>query len=284
MKYTALIFAAALSGLAQAQGVADPSYLGVELGSDEDGGSNTYVDLDLTLPANARLRLSTAESRTAGKSSDITTRSYLVGVASDPLALFSAGVEFEHWGDEGDLVSDTWRLDLGLNGERWAFHVRPQRRTHTLYTDPAVPCAVCPARIEVESRGVAVDAAYFSEGPWSANAGYAKHDYDDKLSGITTHPRLANLLFTPTTLNLANGFQDYQVSLGVSYAESWGVAAYDWVKSVSKLDGAVTYVNTASFSRSLAEQWRLRLSAGWQVAEDSNDSLAFGGLGLTYSW
>ena len=280
MKFKVLVFAVALSGAA----VADPSYLGAELGADEDGGSNTYVDLDLALPENARLLLAAGESRNPGDAADITTRSYLIGFGSDPLAPFSAGVEFEHWGDEGALVSDTWRLNLDLNGEQWALNVRLQERTHTLYTDPVIPCPACQPHYEVESTAVAVDAAYFSEGPWSFNLGYMEHDYDRDVSNFARYPRFFQALFTPATLDLANGFQDYQASLGVSYAQAWGALNYDWLKSVSKVDGAVTYVNTASLSMPLSEQWRLRLHAGWQVDEDTDDSLAFGGLGLTYNW
>lgn len=282
MKYRALIFAAFLPGLVQAQDMTAPSYLGVEWGTDEDGGSSLSADTDLTLPGNARLMLAASETRTPGDISDVTTRSWLVGFGSDPLAVFSAAVEVEHWGDEGAFVSDTWRLNLGLNGEYWSFHLRPQQSTHTLYVESS--CTVCPSRVEVNGTAVAVDAAYYSDGPWSFNMGYMKHDYDRDVSVLAQHPRLMQLMFSPATLNLANGFQDYQVSLGLSYAESWGVLGYDWLKSVSKVDGAVTTMNSVSYSTSLSEQWRLRLHAGRQQNEDTGSSLVFGGAGLTYNW
>jgi hypothetical protein len=287
VKFTALIFAAAVSSAAAAQDAAEPSYLGVDMGADEDGGRNVYLDLDLTLPGDARLLLAAGESRTSGDSTDITTRSYLIGFGSDPLAPLSAGVEFEHWGDEGDFVSDTWRLNLGLNGERWSLNVRLQERTHTLYTDPDPTCLLCPpvrSHYEIDSSGAGIDAAYYSDGPWSFNASYMEHDYDRDVSNFSRHPRFFSLFFAPTTLDLANGFQDHQYSFGVSYARAWGALSVDWLESVSAVDDAVTHVHTLSFSKPFAERWRLRLHAGRQVDEDTGDSLVFGGLGLTYSW
>jgi hypothetical protein len=286
LKYTGLIFLAGtlMTAAALAQGVADPSYLGLDWSGDEDGGDNLALDLDLTLPANGRLVLSAGESRTASDGVTITTRSYLIGLNSDPLAPFAAGLEAEHWGDKDALVSDTLRLVLTLNGEHWSLSLRPQRRTHTLYTDPLLPCPACQPRYEVQSTAVAVDASYFSDGPWSLSAGYTRHEYDRDVSNLARYPRLARFLFTPTTLNLANGFQDYRLSLGASYAATWGLVGYDWLKSVSKVDGAVTYVNTVSVATDLSAQWSLRLHGGWQQDGATNQSLGFGGAGLSYSW
>lgn len=260
----------------------DPSYISLDWSSDKNGNHENYVDLDLALPKHGRFYLSTSRAYNEDENVGVETRSVLLGLGSDPLKSFSIGGEVEHWGNKDYLESDTVRFSFSFNQPAWSLMFRPQWRTITLYTDPAIPCALCPPKVEIGSNGLAIDGRYFSNGPWGLSLGYTRHNYDRDVTALARYPIL-ELVFSPSTLDLAYGFQDYRTSFGAYYDFKKVTLTFNQTKSVSKVDGLATYVSTLGVSASLMKNLRGRISVGSQRTED-DDPLGFVGTGLTFSW
>lgn len=259
-----------------------PSVVSLEWGGDDYGNRDSYLSLDYAFPGEQRLLFSAGSTRSVSEDNPLTTKNSLLGLRSDPLRNFSGGVDFEHWGDEDALTTDTFRLVFEFNLEQWLISIRPQWRTLTFVTDCVAPIN-CDTEEKVRSTGTAIDVNYFSNGPWSLSLGYAKHDYNRKVEALYQYP-VFDLIFSARTMDLAAGIEDYRNSIGVSYFASnslWGLSR---IKTVSKVSAVTTIITTLSFSTDINENWRLLLRAGNQTNEDKTDRIGFGSAGFSYSW
>lgn len=279
-----MLFSASFPALSAAQSNTLPSVISLEGGGDSEGSRDHYLDLDYGLSTGPRLLLSSGANRSAAQQDPITTRSVSLGFRTDPLARLGAGVDLEHWGAENTLVTDTLRAVLEMNLAQWSFSLRPQWRTLTFTTDCiAVILPNCKPEAEVKSTGLAFDASYYTDGPWSFSMGFAKHHYDKKIEALAQYP-VFQLVFSAATLDLATALEESRGSFGVAYASGdslWGVS---WLKSVSKLTGDASLVSTLRYSTDLNAHWRLRLKIGSQSLEDGSGRVGFSGVGLAYSW
>jgi hypothetical protein len=225
-----------------------------------------------------------ASNRSDSQDNPITTDNVLLGFRSDPLARVSGGVDLEHWGEKDTLVTDTLRAVLDVNLQHWLFSFRPQWRTLTFATDCiALLLPQCDPEVEVKSTGAAFDVSYFSDGPWSFSLGFARHDYDKKIEALAQYP-VFQLIFSAATLDLSTALEESRDSVGVSYLSGDSLWSFSRLKSVSKLTGEASFINTLRFSTDLNAQWRLSMRVGSQTLEDSDERVSFSGIGLTYSW
>lgn len=263
-----------------------PSSLTLSGSADDNGGRDAFVDIDLGLPAmhNLRLSLMAGQSRSHSNGQDYDTRDYLLGLSSDPLNDISTGIEYEYWGDEGALITRTWRASLSFNEADWSFALQPQYRDIRLFTSPACQqFPRCPSRFDTSSVGLAANLGLY-RGPWSANLSYSVHDYEHQVSVLATDPRMWRIFSIPSQ-ELATGFDDYRLGLAVYYSPDWGSLGLDEQYSESAVDGTKSYMTTLSLMTHLSDDWSLRLRGGALTVPDTSggDSL-FAGASLTYSW
>jgi hypothetical protein len=265
-----------------------PSVVSFEGGGDANGSHDSYLDLDYGFESGPRLLFSLASNRSDSQNNSATraiiTKTSLIGFRTDPLEMVGAGADLEHWGEESTLTTDTLRAVLDINLESLSLSFRPEWRSLTFTTDCiALIIANCKPEVKVDSTGMAIDASYYTDGPWAFSLGYAKHDYDRKIEALGQYP-VFELIFSAATLDLATGFEDYRNSVGVSYIYHDSLWSFTYLKSVSKVSGAASFVNVLRFSTKINESWRLRLRAGSQANEDKSERVGFAGAGLAYSW
>jgi len=269
--------------MAQAESL--PSTISFSAGGDSGGSRDRYFDLDYAFGEDSRLLLSTSSNRSDRQDNPITTRSILLGFRSDPLAPISMGIDLERWGEKGSLEIETLRTVVDVNTQSWQFSLRPQWRTLTFSTDcVTIIRPRCQPEVEVKSSGLAFDVSYYTDGPWSFSLGFVRHQYDKEVEALATDPRM-QYVFSAATLSLSSGLEDRRDSVGISYYSDTGnLWSYSWFKSVSKVTGEASLINTLRFSTNLSEQWRLRLRMGRQTLEDGSSPVGFAGAGLGYSW
>lgn len=261
-----------------------PSLFALEISGDSVDGRDYYLDLDYGLPGGARLLLSLGESRSGGSGLAITTHLRSLGLRADPLQDLSGGFDLEYWGEAGRLTSETLRMVLELNAGPWFVSLRPQWRSLTLYTDCIERLRLrCNSQEKIRSRGMTLDAVYYTAGPWGFSVAYQRHRYDREVSTLGRFRRF-EYVFSASTLQLALGLEDYRVSVGISYAGErllWNLSS---LKSVSAVDNAENVVTTLRLSTELNPHWRLRLRVGSQYFAGGGERINFVGAGLAYSW
>jgi hypothetical protein len=274
-----LCFAWLLSLISTSQASQLPSVISLETGGDDNGGAESYLDLDYNLKSGHHLLASLASNRTHNNDVSIKTKTVLLGFQSNPLKVVSGGIEAEHWGERGTLITDTVRLKLDINQDLWLMSIRPQWRTLTITTNATIK-----PEVEVNSQGAAIDLTIFTSSPWSFSLGYAKHDYDRKIEDIPKYPVFFAWYLSAATLDLANGFEKYRNSIGINYATARTLWTFSRLKSVSQVTSTATYINTLRCSVEINRSWRLRARAGNQLTENDSNVIAFAGIGLAYSW
>lgn len=260
-----------------------PSLLSVEWSAGDGGRRDLYLDIDLAI-GGPRLLFSAAQTRVDNEFSAYTTQSFLIGMVNNPLQMLNYGVELERWGREGHITSTTVRGFLAYNSLDWSIALRPQRRSIVL--SPSDRCrrfSACPDEWQVESRGIRIDGNYYWRA-WGLALGLSAHDYDRDLSPLANNPR-AIRLFSPLTLELAMGFEDYGISAGLRYAFRDVLLSLDEYRSVSAVDGLASWLTSVRLSIDLDRQWYLRLNGGLLRMPDIDDSSTlYAGVGAAYSW
>ena len=258
-----------------------PNVISLDTSRDASGGRDAYLDLDLRIHRGARFMATLGSSRFDGQDREVVTRTRIVGVRSDPLHTVGAGVEFEDWGEEGSVIIRSWRATLDVNTEHWYAAFRPQRREYTLYTQAR--CLRCPATATGRAGSVSLELGYYSDGPWGLSLGYTRHNYDFDVRRVVALLQVERV-FSSATRDLASSFEDSRSSFSVSY----GGASYLWslthIKSLSKVDGAETRFTTLRVSTDLNDHWRLNARLGRQRLSGTDQTAAFAGAGLAYSW
>ncbi len=265
----------------QADGL--PSTFSFEGGGDALGSRDYYLDLDYAFINDSRLLASIARNHSTSQNNPITTRSIFFGFRTNPLERFSIGIDLETWGKKGALETDTLRAVMDVNLQYWQFSLRPQWRTLIFSTDCVRIRRRCQSDAEVSSSGTAFDMSYYTDGPWSFSLGFARHQYDRNIASLASEPRW-QFVFSAATLDLSTGLEERRRSAAVSWFGGNALWRFSWLKSVSRVTGEASFVQTLQFSTNLDEQWRLRLGVGSQTLEKGRDSVWFAGTGLTYSW
>ncbi len=260
-----------------------PSQLSVEWSAGDDGRNDLYLDLDLAI-GGPRLLFSAAQSRIDNEFSSYITESYLVGMVNDPLQTWNYGAELEQWGRKGDISVTTVRGFFAYNAFDWSVALRPQRRNIVLSTSPFCRrFPSCPDDWQVESYGIGIDGSYYWRA-WGFTLGLSLQDYDRDLSPLVSSAYVIRL-FSPLALELTTGFEDYGLSAGLRYAFRRGLLSVDEYRSVSAVDGLVSWLSSVRLSIDLDPQWRLRLNGGLLHLPEFNDGgTLYAGLGFAYSW
>ncbi len=260
-----------------------PSLLSVEWLSENDGRDDLFIDLDLSI-GGPRLLFSVAQSQVDSEFSHDSTRSYLVGIYNDPLQTLNFGAELRHWGLEDNIRSIAAQGFFAYNSRNWTLALRPQVRLIDFTTsDFCRQFSECPDEWRVNSRGLSIDGSYYL-GAWSFTLGASSQNYDRDLRPLATRPLIIRR-FTPLSLALATGFEDYGVNVGLSYAFRGGLLSLSEYRSVSAVDGLASWLTSLRLSIDLNPQWSLSLNGGLLRMPEFNDSnSAYAGLGLMYSW
>ncbi len=268
-----------------------PSSVGLSLSGNDDGRRDAWLDADLALRENARLSLGLGRSE--GDDAAYDTRSWLVGLSSDPLADVAHGLEYVYWGNEDTLTSRTIRLLLDINLADGFLGLRPEYRELGLVTSDTCRrvSRLCPDKVHVKSPGVTLDGGYYW-GDWGLTAVYAWHDYDRDVSVLAEERLLADealrryvtFYFATPTLDMATSFEDHRFGLGAQYFVGEMLLSVDASRSVSGVDGAITRSLFAALSGDLGRHWAFSLSAG-RLASDAVDVVTlYAGAGLRWRW
>lgn len=258
------------------------STLTVETGWDSEAGSDYYIEADLSSETGPQLLLAADSSVSATSTSETTTNSYLMGLYNNPAKALEFGVDYEYWGNSDELVTNTVRATLGWHRDNLSIRLRPQYRNITLYTRQL---AMMNRRLSVDtsSTGLGIQFRYYRMSPLILSVGHLRNHYDANLSGLATG-LLPRYIFSPTTLDLAYGFERDRSYVDISVDFKYAKPGVEWWQSRSAVDNSEVTVYTAYASKRLSKSWKMRLEAGRETSGNTTDDIAIAGLGFSYLW
>ena len=277
-----LAFSVLLSpGFAAAEDEALPSVLSVSAGYDDTHSSSAYLDSDLALPAGLRLSAGGGNNANANSRIDVKTNSYHAGLASDPLKGVAIGIDYERWGEDNALLSDTWRVDFTVNVADWSLRLSPARSTITGYTRSGISAAI-PPQFDMDSDRYDASISYGGSSDWNVSAGYTYSNYSRDVSKVATSLLVA-LVLSPETLQLMSVLDQRRYLFSVAYNIADDQIGVDWSRTESALDASHYTTTSLFYSKPFGSQWAADVSLGQQQAS-VGDSFNFINLALNYFW
>jgi len=256
---------------------------------DSDGGQSLSFNANLAIGTWQHLILGLVgnDQTLAASGEQLETNTYLIGYTIDLKSNGSLGVEYEQWGDEGELITDTIRLPLGWDAQNWSFTLMPQRREILLDTERG-------RQFEVTSNGLALDIDYLGFDQWFLGVSYLINDYSEDLVAARHNARdfcvNRTIRIFPCLEIVASYFNrlqsvtdNNQLSLAASYYAGANTVGISWQRNESEIDASLTYATTLHLSTDLLDSWSLTLIVGQQYNVD-NSTTEFIGGSLSYFW
>ena len=212
------------------------------------------------------------------------TTQYSLGIETDSLAELGVGFDAGYWGQADSLEIITKQIHLYINPIDWALSISPRIRNIFIYTTGRF--ARIPDSIDVESTGVEFSADYYGFAPWTVGASWLHNDYDKDISKLSNETRLLLLLsLSPSTLNLASGFESHRSSLRIGYEFNWGSIEVEGSRSHSAIDASDAIYRSITVYWPADKDWQLYLGYGKQTVDNnSSGDTVLTRAGLTWNW
>jgi hypothetical protein len=254
-----------------------PSLINVEYGIDSDDGRELFLFASLAFAPEHRMSLSydNRDERVSGTLEALDTNTYAAGYAFHSHKKFRIGVDFEHWGDENKITTDTLSVFLALDLYDFTVTVSPQYRQIEIFTGET-NCSG-----SIDNNAVALDVKYFPNRYLAFSAGYVTYDYSKDRDTLLS---CADSEDIPLLVGrLKSVADDNQTLLGVNFFVNTETFALDWARVESAIDGDISYILTAYAATDRLDDWTLGLTAGTQENYDDTTTDFIKGT-LTYYW
>ena len=253
-----------------------PNLVNIDYGIDSEESRDFFIFTNLAITPQHRISAGYGQHDeiVRGSLEELDTNTYVLGYVYYSSTNFRLGADFEHWGDENKLTTDTFSLFISLDISDFVLTVSPQYRQIEIFTE-----SNCSGNLD--NSALAMDAKYFLNRNWAFTAGYATFDYSDDrddLLGCVAPEEIPFLV-----ARLKSVADDNQVLLGVNFYFNTETYSLDWARIESSIDGDMTYVTTAYAATDVFDDWTLALTLGTQENYDDTTTNFIKGS-VTYYW
>jgi len=253
-----------------------PNLVNVDYGIDSEESRDFFLFTNLAFTPKHRISAGYGEHDeiVRGSLEELDTNTYVLGYAYYSNLNFRLGADYEHWGDENKMTTDTLSVFISLDISNFIFTVSSRYRQIEIVTE-----SNCSGNLD--NTALAADAKYFLNRNWAFTAGYATFDYSndrDELLGCVAPEEIPFLV-----ARLKSVADDNQVLLGVNFYINTETFSLDWARIESAIDGDMTYVTTAYAATDVFDDWTLALTLGTQENYDDTTTDFIKGS-VTYYW
>lgn len=253
-----------------------PSLINVEYGVDSDQGRDLAVFVNLAVAPGQRVSFTYgARDETVRDTQEgLNTNTYAVGYAYHSRKNYRVGVDYEHWGEDNKIITDTLSVYAALDWQQFTFTISPEVRRINIYTD-----AECSGSID--NTAMNYDVKYYPNRNWGISMAYVTFNYSserDDLLGCATSEDIPYLVGRLKTVA-----DDNQLLLGINLFLNTESYSLDWARVESAIDGDTTYILSAFISTDRLDDWTLSLRIGTQDNYD-NTTTNFVAGSVTYYW
>jgi len=253
-----------------------PSLINVEYGADSDEGRTLAVFVNLAVKPGHRVSFTYGDRNETVRDTQeaLNTNTYGIGYAYHSRKYYRLGVDYEHWGEENKIITDTLSAYVALDWREFTFTISPEVRRTSVYTD-----AECSGSID--NTAMNYDVKYYPNRNWGISAAYTTFNYSSEredLLGCATSEDIPYLVGRLKTVA-----DDNQVLLGINLFSNTESYSLDWARVESAIDGDTTYILSAFISTDRLDEWTLSLRIGTQDNYDDTTTNFVAGS-VTYYW
>lgn len=258
------------------------SFLSVSVGVDEHSSHSEAVTYQYYDASSTKAVLYGSKSDDTVSGSDLSSSTWGGEFSLSANDTVDLGVGFERWGNSGDFTIQTTNLVLGISAEQWQISIKPRIQNVKVITGRT---GALFEKLErgIDSRGITIRMAYEATERMSYSLFYSKSSYDWDFSNfdLNARPQLAQV-FSPVTINLSQGLEDYSYGVDLSYYFDRVLVGADWIQSRSVVTSGKTDTLVGYGSFEINDDWNVGADIGAQTSSGSNTS--FASINLGYSW
>ena len=253
-----------------------PSFVNVDYGVDSEESRDFFIFTNLAVALNNRFSIGYGHHNeiVRGSLEELDTNTYVLGYTYFANIDFRFGVDYEHWGDEEKITTDTFSAFVSFDISNFILTFSPQYRQIEIITE-----SNCSGSLD--NTALAADAKYFINRNWAITAGYATFDYSnerDELLGCVAEEEIPFLV-----ARLKSVADDNQVLLGVNLYINTEHFSLDWARIESAIDGDMSFVTTAYAATDVFDDWTLALTVG-NVENYDDTTTSFIKGSVTHYW
>jgi len=253
-----------------------PSLINVEYGVDSDEGRDIFLFTSLAVVPEHRLSLTYGDRDETVRDTleALDTNTYAAGYAFHSIEHYRLGIDFEHWGDEDKITTDTLSAFIALDWYDFTFTVSPQYRQIDIFTD-----SDCNGSID--NTAVAFDIKYYPNRYLGFSAAYVTFDYSKERDALLGCAESEDIPFLVGRLKTVA--DDSQLLLGINLFLNTETYSLDWARVESAIDGDTTDILSAYIATDRLDEWTLGLTIGTHDNYDDTTTEFIKGS-ATYYW
>lgn len=253
-----------------------PNLINLEYGADSNEGRDFFLFTSLSFAPGHRFSLSYGDrdETVSGTLEALDTNTYAAGYAIHSYRKYRLGIDFEHWGDENKITTDTGSVFLALDLYDFTFTFSPQYRRIDVFTD--TNCSG-----SIDNTALAVDVKYYPNKFLGFSAAYVTFDYSEERDSLLGCAESEDIPFLVGRLKSVA--DDNQLLFGINFFFNTETYALDWARVESAIDADTSYILTAYIATDWFDEWTLGLTVGTQDNYDDTTTNFVKGA-VTYYW
>lgn len=243
------------------------------VGFDDAGGYTVNLLGDVAVGEQTWFGLSAGLTRAETFGGRIETQT-LSATLTHEFGRFGVTAGLGTWGDEDALESRDYRAGFYYRGERWRIGVDTERRDIDLTfgfrpENPLIPLIQRDASARADGVGASIRYRSANDTRWYVRG--RRYDYNRDLNRLTALDLIRRL--TPTTLILADGLRDTQLSAGVEWPLGAHLLGLELGRSELGVGDIKTSNLTVLWTLPVGQRQDLELSLTLGEADDADSSV-----------
>lgn len=257
-----------------------PSNVTLEGGGDALGSRDFTTSVDLDLRSGNRIRAGYTSAQTIAESLDMHSDTYSIGLNSDPLSTWSYGMSYETMARDDNVTSDAIRGNIKLRHAPWRFALYPELRYLTLSGNKS------DLNTGIRNPGIGAAITYSGLSAWSFTLKRFMYQYSsssESLASLTALRRRTLTRIGRITARVGQELNASQSGLSVDFAQNWGGATLEWMRSISAIDHEKSRELSFSLYWDVTRAWSLFARFG-RSSSANLDPVGFASGGVTFMW
>lgn len=259
-----------------------PSVISVEFGADSEKGQDLDLFGDFTINAQHRWSAGYSDnnSTVATSDEDLETNTLTVGYTYLHGSSLQFGIQYEEWGDENKLTTDTLRLDMVMDlSSKFTLSVLPQRSDIVVYGSEDIGNSgkTKETVADLRSNGIGLGLHYFHSSQWSYSVSYHVYDFSEDPETLADEDDIIALA------RIQMVAIDKQQAFSVHYQVDTELYSVSWARSTSAIESAQSTLTSIGVSSDILDEWTMGITAGWQNNFDDTTTGFMSGS-LSYYW
>jgi len=249
----------------------------IELGGDNDGGRDYFVNMDSMLDKTHQVYASYGKQSTTDDSGGTTKQSYSIGIEDQAETKINTGFGLDWWGNENFLSMRSLKAVLSFNADNYSVTLSPIIKRFRIEWVNSINVV---RTVDINSDGWSASLLYFLPDHWYLVLRRSENNFNFRGTGFSrsgfTEEQLIRLSDRSPLESYNNTF-----TIGAQFG-SFDIS-FDWSESKPFIGRNISKQNTLSLDYPLNKTISLLARLG-KTKTDMQSRVLFSSLAVTFVW